>query len=56
MNINTELQQAWTAGVREKLSTDKEVYDPRKVIKAGEANMKEAIKEKVELLGSNGKA
>ena len=52
LNINTELQQAWTAGVREKLSADVDVYDPRKVIKAGEANIKAAIKAKVELLKS----
>ncbi len=52
LNINTELQQAWTKGVREKLQADQEVYDPRKVIKAGEANMKEAIKAKIELLGT----
>ena len=56
LNINTELQQAWTKGVREKLSSDAEVYDPRKVIKAGEANIKEAIEAKVELLGSKDKA
>lgn len=52
LNINTELQQVWTKGVREKLNTDSEVYDPRKVIRAGEENMKLAIKEKVELLGT----
>ncbi len=52
LNINTELQQAWTKGVREKLESDPEVYDPRKVIKAGEAYMKEAIKAKVALLGT----
>ena len=56
LNINTELQQAWTKGVREKLSADSEVYDPRKVIKAGENYLKEAVKQKIELLGSNGKA
>lgn len=50
LNINTELQQAWTLGVREKLNTDANVYDPRKVIKAGEANIKQAIKAKLELL------
>ena len=50
LNINTELQQAWTSGVREKLNNDTEVYDPRKVIKAGEANIKTAIKAKLELL------
>lgn len=50
LNINTELQQAWTAGVREKLKTDTDVYDPRKVIKSGEKNIKEAISDKLELL------
>lgn len=52
LNINTELQQAWTLGVREKLNSDSEVYDPRKVIKAGEENLKKAIREKVELLNT----
>lgn len=56
LNINTELQIAWTNGVRELLSQDSQVYDPRKVIKSGEENMKKAIKEKVELLGSLNKA
>jgi fructose-1,6-bisphosphate aldolase class II len=55
LNINTELQQAWTKGVREFLNNEKEVYDPRKVIKSGEAYMKKAIKEKIELLGSGNK-
>ena len=50
LNINTELQQAWTEGVRNKLNSDTEVYDPRKVIKAGETNIKSAIKTKLELL------
>lgn len=54
LNINTELQQEWTKGVREKLSSDSEVYDPRKVIKSGEAYMKDAIKQKLDLLGSRG--
>lgn len=53
ININTELQQAWTEGVRNKLNSDAEVYDPRHVIKAGEANMKEAIRAKLELFKSN---
>jgi len=56
ININTELQIAWTSGVREFLNNDKEVYDPRKVIKGGETSMKKAIKEKLELLGSINKA
>lgn len=52
LNINTELQQAWTSGVRNKLNTDSEVYDPRKIIKAGEEDIKRVIKEKITLLGT----
>ena len=52
INLNTELQVAWAKGVRELLDNNKEVYDPRKIIKAGEQNIKNVIKEKVNLLGS----
>lgn len=53
INLNTELQVAWAKGVRELLDNNKEVYDPRKIIKAGEQNIKNVIKEKVNLLGSS---
>lgn len=56
LNINTELQIAWTNAVRKFLNADTQVYDPRKVIKSGEVAIKEAIKKKLELLGSIGKA
>ena len=55
ININTELQIAWSQGVRQFLSEDDKVYDPRKIIKSGERTMKEMIKEKVMLFGSNDK-
>lgn len=55
LNINTELQIAWSKGVKEFI-TNTEEYDPRKIIKAGEKNMKEAIDNKLELLGSINKA
>ena len=38
--------------VREKLNNDQEVYDPRKIIGAGQTAIKQAIKEKIELLNS----
>jgi fructose/tagatose bisphosphate aldolase len=47
VNINTDLQIAWCKAVREKLDSDKEVYDPRKVIGSGENAMKNRIKELV---------
>ena len=56
INVNTELQIAWTKGVREFLKNNETVYDPRKVIKSGEESMKNSIKEKVELFGSLNKA
>lgn len=56
LNINTELQIAWSKAVREFLKTNESVYDPRKIIKSGEASMKEAIQEKIKLLGSNDRA
>lgn len=52
INVNTELQYAWTQGVREKLTTDQDVYDPRKVIGSGEANLKEVIDKKAQLFGT----
>ncbi|MCI9233282.1 MAG: class II fructose-1,6-bisphosphate aldolase [Bacilli bacterium] len=56
LNINTELQLAWANAVREFLNSDLKTYDPRKVIKSGEKAMKDAIKKKLELLGSIRKA
>lgn len=56
ININTELQIAWSKAVRSFLSENEKVYDPRKIIKGGEVAMKEMIKEKVMLFGSNNKA
>ena len=56
ININTELQLAWSKAVRIFLNENDKVYDPRKIIKGGEAAMKEMIKQKINLFGSNGKA
>ena len=56
ININTELQLAWSKAVRIFLNENDKVYDPRKIIKGGEVAMKEKIKKKINLFGSNGKA
>lgn len=55
VNINTELQLEWANGVRDYILKNLNIYDPRKIIKAGEINMKLAIKNKILLLGSNDK-
>ena len=52
INVNTELQFAWSQDVREKLTDDFDVYDPRKIIGAGEAALKEVIDHKVALFGT----
>ena len=53
LNINTELQIAWSGAVRKFLKEDNSEYDPRKIIKSGEIALKEAVKNKILLLGSN---
>ena len=49
INVNTELQDAWSKAVRKKLEEDKDVYDPRKVIGSGEEAIKAKVKEKIKL-------
>ena len=56
INVNTELQQQWTAAVRAKLNADAEVYDPRKVIKPGFDAIVKVTKETMDIFGSTGKA
>lgn len=56
INVNTELQQQWTAAVREKLATDAKVYDPRKIIAPGKAAIVKTTKEIMDMFGSTGQA
>ncbi|MEG0825858.1 MAG: class II fructose-1,6-bisphosphate aldolase [Bacilli bacterium] len=56
LNINTELQIIWTNEVRKFLDNDVKVYDPRKIIKSGELALKNAVINKIEILGSKNKA
>ncbi len=56
ININTELQITWHNDVVKFVTKNKDVYDPRKVIKSGEISLKKAVRDKIKLLGSNNKA
>lgn len=47
VNFATELRQAYTAGVREVLDADPDVFDPKKYGKAGMAKVKELVKAKI---------
>lgn len=49
INVNTELQVAWSEAVRRFLNENDKQYDPRKVIGSGEQAMKAKIREKVQL-------
>lgn len=46
ININTDLQIAWTKAVRKYLECNKDVYDPRKIIASGEDAIKKVIHQK----------
>lgn len=56
INVNTELQQQWTKAVREKLNSDSEVYDPRKIIKPGFDAIVATTKATMDMFGSSHKA
>ena len=46
INVNTELQDAWTHALRQFLKEDEKAYDPRKVIGSGEKALKDKVEEK----------
>jgi fructose-bisphosphate aldolase class II len=56
INIDTDLRLAFTASVREVLTSSPVVYDPRKILGPAKENMKKVVKEKMHLFGSAGKA
>ena len=49
INVNTELQVAWSNAVRDFIKNDSESYDPRKIIGSGEKALKEKAHEKIVL-------
>lgn len=56
INVNTESQQAWTKIVREVLTNDQNVYDPRKIIGPGKKGIAEVVELKCKMFGSINKA
>lgn len=60
INVNTELQLAFAAGVRAYVEAGKDLegkgFDPRKLLKLGTDNIKQGVREKIELFGSAHKA
>lgn len=52
INIDTDLRLAFTVGVRQALAENPKVFDPRKVMAAAKALMKEVAMRKMRLFGS----
>ena len=57
INIDSDMRLAMTAGVREALVENEDMFDPRVYLKQGRAYVKELVEHKmINVLGSNGKA
>ena len=56
INIDTDLRLAFTATIREVLSTKPTEFDPRKILGPAKEAMKDVVKSKMRLFGSSGKA
>ncbi len=56
INFATELRQAYSNGVKEYISHNPDVIDPKSYGKTAREKVKELVKEKIRICGSNGKA
>ncbi len=56
INIDTNLREAFTDGVREVLKATPNEIDPRKILGPARERMTERVIEKIRIFGSNGKA
>uniref|UniRef100_A0A7C4XDL7 Class II fructose-1,6-bisphosphate aldolase n=1 Tax=candidate division WOR-3 bacterium TaxID=2052148 RepID=A0A7C4XDL7_UNCW3 len=56
INVDTDLRIAFTAGIRMYLAKKRSDFDPRRILGAGRKMVKEVVKEKIKLFGSEEKA
>jgi fructose-bisphosphate aldolase class II len=56
INVNTENQVSFTNKIREILNQKPDLYDPRKYLGPGREAIKETVREKIRLFGSNNRA
>jgi len=56
VNIDTDLRLAFTAGIRELLKKEPEIFDPRAIMKFAKDEIKRIVSDKIKLLGSEGMA
>jgi fructose-bisphosphate aldolase class II len=55
VNIDTDLRLAMTGVIRKELTEDPENFDPRKYLGPARDAIKEMVKRKITILGSDGK-
>ena len=56
INVNTECQLAFARELRKVLAADEKVYDPRKFLGPASKGIAQAVREKITVFGSQGKA
>jgi fructose-bisphosphate aldolase class II len=56
INVATQLAAAFTGKIREVLSNDSDIVDPRKYMTAGREGQVAAVRERIQFLGASGKA
>jgi fructose-bisphosphate aldolase class II len=56
VNIDTNIRQAFTAALHEYVAGHPEVFDPRKILGPARNAMKEIVRDKIRLFGSNNRA
>ena len=56
VNVATQLNQAFTAAIRDVLNRDDELVDPRKYLAPGRSAQVEIVRERIRFFGASGKA
>jgi fructose-bisphosphate aldolase class II len=56
INIDTDLRLAFTATIREVLTSSPKEFDPRRILGPAKDAVKQVVKGKMQLFGSSGKA
>jgi fructose-bisphosphate aldolase class II len=56
VNVATQLSQAFTRAVRDVLSKDEELVDPRRYLAEGRNAQAGIVRERIRFLGASGKA
>lgn len=56
VNVNTECSQAWAQTIREILTNDEDLYNPKSILEPAMEAIRDVVTEKIQLFGSGNKA